>query len=77
VAIAADETKTIDDFRKQMLRIRQELRQVKLDQRQDLDRLKAKLEFFDIAAVPLLVGAAAGGLGILRRQRRKRRAQTG
>ncbi|HUH82995.1 MAG TPA: Gldg family protein [Stellaceae bacterium] len=77
VALTADETKTIDDFRKQMLRIRQELRQVKLNQRQDLDRLKAKLEFFDIAAVPLLVGAAAGGLGILRMQRRKRRAQTG
>ena len=77
VTLAAQQTKTIDDFRKQMLRIRQELREVKLDQRQDLDRLKAKLEFFDIAAVPLLVAAAAGGLGILRLQRRKRRAQTG
>ena len=61
----------------EMLRIRQQLRQVQLDQRQDLDRLKAKLEFFDIAAVPLLVGAAAGGLGILRLQRRKRRRADG
>jgi len=77
VTLAAQQTKTIDDFRKQMLRIRQELREVKLDQRQDLDRLKAKLEFFDIAAVPLLVAAAAGGLGVLRLQRRKRRAQSG
>jgi len=47
---------------------------VQLDLRQDIDRLKAVLEFFDIALVPLLVGAAAIVLGIVRLQRRKRRA---
>lgn len=76
-AIAAEQTKTLDDFRTQMLQIRAQLRQVQRDLRQDIDRLKAELEFFDIAFIPLLVGAAAIILGIVRMQRRKRRAQAG
>ena len=60
-----------------MLQIRAQLRQVQLDLRQDIDRLKAELEFFDIAFIPLLVGLAAIILGIVRMQRRKRRAQAG
>jgi len=64
----------IDNFRAQMLDIRRELRAVQLNLRQDIDRLKAMLEFFDIAFIPLLVGVAAIVLGIVRMQRRKRRA---
>jgi len=75
VTLAAEQNQTLDDFRAQMLKIRSELRQVKLDQRQDIDRLKARLEFFNIALVPLLVAGAAAVLGFVRLQRRKRRAQ--
>jgi hypothetical protein len=74
VTLAAEQVQTIDNFRAQMLDIRRELRGVQLNLRQDIDRLKATLEFFDIAFIPLLVGLAAAILGIMRLQRRKRRA---
>jgi ABC-type uncharacterized transport system involved in gliding motility auxiliary subunit len=77
VALAAEQTQALDNFRTQMLHIRAQLRQVQLDLREGLDRLKAELEFFDIAFIPLLVGLAAMTLGLVRMWRRRRRAQTG
>jgi ABC-type uncharacterized transport system involved in gliding motility auxiliary subunit len=77
VTLAAEQSQALDNFRAQMLRIRTQLRQVQLDLRQDIDRLKAALEFFDIAFIPLLVAGAAAILGIVRLQRRKRRAAAG
>jgi ABC-type uncharacterized transport system involved in gliding motility auxiliary subunit len=77
VALATEQTKALENFRSQMLNIRAQLRQVQLDLRQDIDRLKAELEFFDIAFIPILVGLAALVLGLVRLQRRKRRAEAG
>jgi ABC-type uncharacterized transport system involved in gliding motility auxiliary subunit len=77
VTLTAEQSQTIDNFRAQMLQIRQQLRQVQLNLRQDIDRLKRRLEFFDIGSIPLLVGLAAIVLGIVRLQRRKRRAEAG
>ena len=74
VALAAGETQTLDDFRTEMISIRQQLRQVQLALRENIRRLQAWLEFFDIAFVPILVGIAAIIIGIVRRERRKRRA---
>ena len=50
------EDQTLDNFRTEMIRTRQQLRQVQLAERQDIDRLQAWLEFFDIGAIPILVG---------------------
>ncbi len=72
VALAAEQEKTLDNFRADMIAIRRQLRQVQLALRQDIDRLQAWTEFFDIALVPILVGLAAIVLGILRLRRRKR-----
>jgi len=77
VTLAAEQSQALDNFRTQMLQIRGQLRQVQLDLRQDIDRLKAALEFFDIAFIPLLVGLAAIVLGLVRMRRRKRRAEAG
>jgi gliding motility-associatede transport system auxiliary component len=77
VTLAAEQSQALDNFRTQMLHIRAQLRQVQLDLRQDIDRLKAELEFFDIVFIPLLVGIAAVILGAVRMQRRKRRAAAG
>ncbi|MGH7032226.1 MAG: GldG family protein, partial [Stellaceae bacterium] len=74
VAMAAEQEKTLDNFRTDMIQIRRQLRQVQLALREDIDRLQAWTEFFDIALVPILVGLAAIGLGILRMRRRKRQA---
>ena len=74
VALAAEQEKTIDNFRADMIGIRQQLRQVQLALRQDIDRLQAWTEFFDIALVPILVGLVAIVIGAIRLRRRARRA---
>ena len=60
------------NFRGDMLRTRQQLRVVQRALRQDIDRLKAEVEFFDIAFIPILVGVIAIVLGLVRINRRKR-----
>lgn len=73
-AVSAEQTTAIDNFRTQMLRTRQQLRDVQLALRQDIDHLKGLLEFFNIALIPVVVGIVAIILGIVRLRRRKRRA---
>jgi ABC-type uncharacterized transport system involved in gliding motility auxiliary subunit len=73
VVLTSEQTKAIDSFRADMLKTRQELRDVQLRLNQDIDRLKVRLQFIDIALVPILVGIVAIVLGIIRLQRRKRR----
>ncbi len=74
VALAAEQAQAIDNFRADMIGIRQQLRQVQLALRQDINRLQALTEFFDIALVPILVGIAAIVIGVVRLRRRARRA---
>ncbi|MBV9521326.1 MAG: Gldg family protein [Alphaproteobacteria bacterium] len=73
VVLTSEQTKAIDNFKAEMLQTRQQLRDVQLKLNQEIDRLKARLEFVDIALIPILVGIIAIVLGILRLQRRKRR----
>jgi ABC-type uncharacterized transport system involved in gliding motility auxiliary subunit len=68
---AADQSKAIAQFRADLLTTRQQLRGVQAALRQDIERLKAVLEFCDIALIPLLVMAAALALGMWRRRRRR------
>ncbi len=72
VTLTAEQSQAIDNFRGEMLRTRQQLRVVQRALRQDIDRLKAEVEFFDIALIPILVGIAAIVLGVVRINRRKR-----
>lgn len=74
-ALAAEQAQAIDNFRADMISIRQQLRQVQLALRQDINRLQAWTQFFDIAFVPILVGIVAMIIGIWRIQRRKRHAR--
>ena len=73
VPVTADQTKAIEQFRADMLTTRQQLRAVQAALRQNIDRLKALLEFCDIALIPILVMAAALVLGVWRVRRRRRR----
>ncbi len=72
---AAEQAQAIDNFRNDMLAIRQQLRQVQLALRQDINRLQAVTEFFDVAFVPILVGIVALILGVVRIRRRKRQVR--
>jgi ABC-type uncharacterized transport system involved in gliding motility auxiliary subunit len=69
-AVTADQTKEIDKFRADMLATRQQLRGVQAALRENIERLKVILEFFDIALMPVIVVAAAIVLAALRRRRR-------
>src|SRR5579862_2356705 len=75
VSPAAQQEQTIDNFRSDMIGIRQQLRQVQLALRQDINRLQAWTEFFDIAFVPILVGIVALIIGLVRMRRRGRAAR--
>jgi ABC-type uncharacterized transport system involved in gliding motility auxiliary subunit len=72
--LSAEQTKTIEEFRADMLQIRRQLRAVQGSLRGDIGRLKAGLEFLDIALIPIIVAAVAVILGIMRLRRRSRRA---
>ena len=60
VLLSDKDKQSIEQFRSEMITVRRELRDVKADLRRDIDRLAWWLNFFNIAFVPLLIGA--GGL---------------
>jgi ABC-type uncharacterized transport system involved in gliding motility auxiliary subunit len=76
-ASSLEQAQTLDNFRAELLKVRRQLRAVQLALRQDIDQLRTEVEFADIAAIPILVGVAAIILGLVRMNRRRRRAQTG
>jgi ABC-type uncharacterized transport system involved in gliding motility auxiliary subunit len=71
--LSAEQARTIDEFRAEMIVTRQQLRAVQAALRRDIEWLKAIIEFCDIALVPILVALAAIVLGMLRLRRRYRR----
>ena len=71
VILTADQKKAIENFRTEMVAVRQQLRAVKLALQRDIDRLDTGLKLANIAAIPLLVGF--GGLGVLAYRRNRRR----
>lgn len=73
-ALSPEQTQTIEQFRADILTTRRQLRDVQAALRADIQRLKAQLEFFDVAFIPILVAATAIVLGALRQRRRRRLA---
>ena len=66
----------IDKFKGELLKIRKQLRQVQLDLRKDIEALEARLQFYNIALIPIGVAALAIILGLLRIRRRRQRMET-
>jgi len=64
------ERDTIEQFRRQMISIRRELRDVQRSLRKNIDDLDTLLKFLNIAAIPLLLGMIAIVVAIVRRVRR-------
>ena len=74
---ALEQAQTLDNFRAELVKVRRQLREVQLALRQDIDRLRTEIEIADIAAIPILVGLIAIVLGLVRINRRRRRAAAG
>jgi ABC-type uncharacterized transport system involved in gliding motility auxiliary subunit len=69
ILLSDKDRQTIEGFRGEMISVRRELRGVQADLRRDIDRLDGWLKFFNIAAVPLLIGIGGIAVGISRRRR--------
>jgi len=72
-SLSAEQTKTIEEFRGDIVKTRRQLRDVQAALRSDIGRLKTGLEFLDIVLIPIIVALAAIVLGVLRLRRRGRR----
>lgn len=68
----ADKAKA-EEYRREMVRLRKELRNVQYELRKDIDDLDALLKFINIAAIPLLLGLIALVWLLIGRTRRARR----
>lgn len=69
ILLSDKDRQTIEGFRGEMLEVRRELRGVQADLRRDIDRLDGWLKFFNIAAIPLLIGVGGIAVGLSRRRR--------
>ncbi|MCC7274626.1 MAG: Gldg family protein [Alphaproteobacteria bacterium] len=77
VILTAEQQRSIDQFRTEMVATRKELRDVQLALRKDIDRLQGWVQFLNIGLIPIVVAVFAILLGLWRRSRRRRgRSQT-
>jgi ABC-type uncharacterized transport system involved in gliding motility auxiliary subunit len=68
LVLSEKDHKEIEKFRAEVLATQRELRHVKRELRKDIDRLDGVLKFFNIAAVPLLIGLVSIGWAYRRRR---------
>ena len=73
VILTAKQKQAIEDFRRQLIKVRGELRAVRRALREDIDTLDAWIKILNIAAMPALIAAVAIGLLIARNRRTRRR----
>lgn len=76
VILTAEQQGEIENFRAEMIGLRQELREVQRSLRQDIEALATRLKFFNIWAVPLVIALFAIGLALFRQMRSWRFAAT-
>ena len=70
IILADKDKQAIETFKREMIVVRTELRDVKLALRKDIDRLDGVLKIVNIAGVPALIGLGALALGWSRRRRK-------
>ncbi|EDP65539.1 putative auxiliary component of ABC transporter [alpha proteobacterium BAL199] len=73
VALSEDERRQVQEYQRQILRVRSELRGVQRSLREDVERLESKVLFANIALMPILVALFAILLAVWRVRRRARR----
>jgi ABC-type uncharacterized transport system involved in gliding motility auxiliary subunit len=75
VVLTAEQQAEIDDFRAEMIGLRQELRAVQRSLRQDVENLATRVKVLNIWTVPILVALFAIGLALVRKIRAARFAR--
>jgi len=70
VMVTPEDRLTADSLRREMISLRRQLRDVQHALRKEIDDLDMRLKFLNIAAIPLLLGAIALVLALVRRSRR-------
>ena len=73
VILTAEQKQTIEDFRRQIIKVRGELREVRRALREDIDTLDGWVKILNIAAMPALIALFAIGLLFARNRRTRRR----
>ncbi|HRD78653.1 MAG TPA: ABC transporter, partial [Hyphomicrobiaceae bacterium] len=68
--IGDKEKAAIETFKSELVSVRKKLRDVQLAQRTDIDSLASRLKFWNIYAIPLLIGVA-GMIAMAMRRRRQ------
>jgi ABC-type uncharacterized transport system involved in gliding motility auxiliary subunit len=71
IILTAEQQQEIEKFRQDQVATRKELREVKHQLNQDIERLGTRLKFANMGLMPLMVGVAAVGLGMYRVNRRR------
>ncbi len=72
VILTAEQQQEIESFRGEMIGLRQQLRDVQRSLRQDVETLSTRVKFFNIWAVPLIIGLVAVALAFFRQTRAAR-----
>ena len=75
VILTAAQQEEIDNFRAEMITLRQELRAVQRSLHEDVERLSTAIKALNIWAVPVLVALLAAGLALFQRLRATRAAR--
>ena len=73
VALSDEERRQVTEYQRQILRLRNDLREVQRSLREDVERLETKVLFANIALMPVLVAIFALALAAWRVRRRSRR----
>ncbi len=73
IIVGPEDKARAEEYRREIVRLRKELRDVQFELRKDIEDLDALLKFFNIAAIPLLLGVVALVWLIVGRVRRSRR----
>ncbi len=71
VILSEDDKQAILGFRKEIVSVRKDLREVQRALRADIETLGFWVKAINIAGIPALIGLAAGGIALSRRRRRK------
>jgi ABC-type uncharacterized transport system involved in gliding motility auxiliary subunit len=70
--LSDQQRQTIDNFRREMVTIRGELREVQYDLKKDVDGLDMRMKLLNIGLMPFVVLVFAVGLGLYRHRRARR-----